>query len=122
MTSKLQPQHDLARAAQRAASHSGELVAALAPAWEGAFPEHRLEDVLGCSEEAVTHLMLCLRPRSETWSTDISEIAEAIGIELPCLESFFRKAEVAERLSFAHPSHDAVDGRLLAARDREGDQ
>lgn len=122
MPSKLEPHHDLARAARRAASHSSEVVAGLAAAWAGAFHEHRLKDVLCCSDDAVTHLLLCLRPRADTWNADVAEIAEGTGIELALLESFFRKAEIAERLSLAHPSHDAVDSRLLAARDREEDQ
>jgi hypothetical protein len=122
MPSKKSPDHDLVRAAKRADSHSSELVAGLAGAWAAAFHERRLEDMLGCSTDAVTHLSLCLRPRSDTWSADIAEIAEATTIELGLLESFFRQAEVAERLSMAHPTDGAVDSRLLAARDREEGQ
>jgi hypothetical protein len=109
----------VARAIHRAESHSAILVAGLAAAWRLAFTDERLEDALGCSAADIAELSLCLRPRLETWAADVDEIATAVGIDPLRLESFFRKAEVAERLAFSHPVDDGADGRLLAARDRD---
>lgn len=109
----------LARALQRAESDSAVLVAGLAAAWRRAFTGERLEDALGCSAARVGELSLCLRPRAATWGADIEEIAGATGIESRRLETFFRKAEIAERLAVSHSVDDNADGRLLAARDRD---
>lgn len=121
MSSDARLDDDLARAARRAASHGSGLVAGLTSAWQRAFPDDHLEDVLGCSSRVITELSLCLRPRSEQWAADVQEIAEAVGVESHRMEAFFRKAEIAERLSIAHSSDEAADGRLMAARDRDED-
>lgn len=109
----------IASAVHRAETHSGVLVAGLAAAWRRVFTDERLEDALGCSATDIAELSLCLRPRVESWAADVNEIATAVGIDSPRLETFFRKAEVAERLAFPHPVDDRADGRLLAARDRD---
>lgn len=108
----------LDHAARRAESMGGCLVASLIAAWRRAF-QQSVEDALQCSPADVVQLSLCLRPRVEAWGTDVGEIAAAIGIERSLLESFFRKARTAEGLAMAHPADDEIDGRLLAARDRD---
>lgn len=120
MSSDISSDDDLLRSAQRAARHSGLVVAGLTRIWERAFPQERLAAILGCSERAVLELALCLRPRPDHWSTDVAEIASAVGIELVRLEMFFRKTEVLERLALAHPVDEAI-GQLMAARDRDED-
>ena len=109
----------LAHAVERAESDGGILVAGLASAWRRAFTEQTLEEVLGCPGARVDELALCLRPRAETWAADIEEIAGAIGIERRRLETFFRQAEIAEKLAVSQLVGDNTDGQLLAARDRD---
>src|SRR5262245_3455657 len=109
---------DLRRAAQRAAHVSGSVVAGLTRIWMRAFPNEPLTESLGCSEGAIDHLALCLRPRAEQWVTDVADIAFAVGIAPTRLEAFLRSAEVLERLALAHPVDEAV-GQLMAARDRD---
>ena len=121
MSSDLDLDPNLARAARRA-ERGGELVAGLVAVWRQAFPDERLEDALGAPARLVTELSLCLRPRLENWTTDVEEIARATGIEPDRLEAVLRKAELAERLSVAHAADDLGDGRLMAARDRDGEQ
>jgi hypothetical protein len=111
--------HDaLAQAAKRAESMSGCLVGSLVAAWRRAF-QQPIEDALQCSPADVVQLSLCLRPRVEAWGADVGEIATAIGIERSLLEGFFRKARTAEGLAMAHPVDEELDGRLMAARDRD---
>jgi hypothetical protein len=109
----------LERAAKRAQSYSRELVASLMAAWSRALPEEHLEDALSCSNAALTQLALCLRPRETRWTSDLDEIAGAIGIDRRRLEVFLRKALIAERLAISHEPDEHVDGRLMAARDRD---
>jgi hypothetical protein len=110
---------DLKRAAKRVGARTDLLVASLIRAWERQSSPDALASALGCSDRVVVELALCLRPRAEHWIADTTEIAHATGIALVKLEAFLRKAEVIERLSMAHPIDDSIDGRLLAARDRD---
>jgi hypothetical protein len=121
MSSDLDLGAQLARAARRA-ERGSELVAGLVAVWRHAFPDDSLEDVLGTSTRSVTELSLCLRPRSDNWTLDVQEIAQAIGIEPVRLEAVLRKAELAERLSVAHAADDPGEGRLMAARDRDEEE
>lgn len=120
MSSDTSSDDDLRRSAQIAADHSSLLVASLTGIWERAFPQETLATSLGCSDRAVFELSLCLRPRQGSWTSDVAEIANAVGIDCAQLEAFFRKTEVLERLALAHPVDDSL-GLLMAARDRDED-
>lgn len=112
----------LARAAKRAATGPAPFVAGLVEAWRKAFPDEDLTASLGCARRTVFELSLCLRPREERWLDDVAEIAGFVGIDLDRLVSFLRAAEVVEGMGDAHPADAAVEGRLLAARDRDEDE
>ena len=118
MPSDVNLDRDLARAATRAASHSPLLASGLIEAWQLAFPGRSLQELLACSPESLTQLALCLRPRTERWAEDIAEIASEIEVEKSTLESFFRQAQIAEKLSIVRAEDDIANGSLLAARDR----
>ncbi|WP_018262872.1 hypothetical protein [Methylobacterium sp. WSM2598] len=109
----------LARAAKRAGTGPAPFVAALVEAWRKAFPDEDPAVALGCAPRAVTDLSLCLRPREERWFDDAAEIAGFVGIDLDHLVCFLRAAEAIEGMGDAHSADDAVEGRLLAARDRD---
>jgi hypothetical protein len=118
MSSEASSDEDLRRSAQRAAALSGSLAAGLVRVWERAFPEETPASNLACSQRAIQELALCLRPRAESWLSDVREIASAIGIDAMRLEGFLRSAEVLEQLALAHPVDEHV-GQLMAARDRD---
>jgi hypothetical protein len=96
-------------------------IGSLFPAWETAFGADASRG-LASDEDAVVALGLCLRPRLETWQKDIDEIAVACGIDAGRLANFLRQAITVERLAAAPPVGETVDGRLLAARDRDDKQ
>jgi hypothetical protein len=96
---------------------SPAFVASLYQGWERAF-ENSVRAALDASEEAVASLGLCLRPRNENWAADVSEIANACGLDVGRLAAFLRQAFAVEAFAGAPPAGDVVDGRLLAARDR----
>lgn len=118
MSSDLNSDDDLRRSVERAARQSGSFTAGLVRTWQRALPGEHLAESLGCSERAVLELSLCLRPRAQSFSSDVGEIASAVGIEGVRLEAFFRLAEVLDRLALAHPT-DEHASQLMAARDRD---
>jgi hypothetical protein len=118
MSSDTTSDEDLRRGAERAAHLNGSLTAGLVRVWDRVFPEEPLAASLSCSARTVQELALCLRPRPESWLSDVREIASATGIDGVKLEGFFRSAEVLERMAMAHPVDQHV-GQLMAARDRD---
>jgi hypothetical protein len=118
MSSDLISDDDLRRSVQRAARQSGSFIAGLVRVWEHAFPRESLTASLDCSERRVLELSLCLRPRAESWASDVGEIASAVGIDSTRLEAFLRSAGALERLALAHPT-DEHASQLMAARDRD---
>lgn len=110
----------LGRAAQRATTGPAPLIASLIKAWR-IVSEKNAAAELDISERTLEELALCQRPRAELWIKDVGEISAALEIDLDRLASFLRAAEAFEVLKIAHPSDDALRGRLLAARDREGE-
>ncbi len=114
-----QQQH-LSRAAERS-RRSPAFVASLFGQWEKAF-ETTVAASLGADDVKVVSLGLCLRPREDHWAEDIEEIARACGLESGKLAALLRQALAAERLAASPPLGDVVDGRLLAARDRDEDK
>ncbi len=111
----------LARAALRLALSRAPMVAGLVAAWRTAFPEESPEVELACEPTAISEISLCLRPRSEQWFEDVSEIAAATGVDPDRLAAFLRAAEAVERFADAHPAGQELSARLLAARDRDED-
>lgn len=88
--------------------------------WRAAFGTD-VAEVLGTGPESATALGLCLRPRPNEWERDVAEIAAACGCDSTKLANFLRQALAIERLAEAPQVGDVVDGRLLAARDRDED-
>lgn len=107
--------------AYRHAARSPGHVASLIVAWQRAFGDEPPAVALGCPEDVILELGLCLRPRDERWLDDVSEIAQALRIDPDRLAAFLRRCAVVERLAAAPPLDEHVDGRLLAARDRGED-
>ena len=117
---KSNKQRDLSRVAERS-RRSPAFVASLFERWEKAF-ETTVAAGLGVDNAKINSLKLCLRPRENHWTQDIDEIARVCGLEPGKLGTLLRQALVAERLSTSPPLGDIVDGRLLAARDRNEDK
>jgi hypothetical protein len=117
---KSDQQQGLSRAAERS-RRSPAFVASLFERWEKAF-ETTVAASLGVDSAQINSLGLCLRPREDHWAQDIDEIASACGLEPGKLGAMLRQALVAERLAASPPLGDVVDGRLLAARDRDEDK
>lgn len=112
----------LARAARRAVRGPAALVAGLIEAWRRAFPEAPLEEALACSGSTLNELALCRRPREDNWIKDATEIADELSVDQDRLIAFLRAAEAVERFGNAHPADASLEGRLLAARDRDEDE
>jgi hypothetical protein len=97
---------------------SPAFIASLIAVWERAFSNDAIE-AIGADLSRLPSLGLCLRPREDHWAEDIGEIAQECGLEPARLAAFLRQALVAERLASSPPAREVVDGRLLAARDRD---
>jgi hypothetical protein len=110
----------LSRAAERV-RHSPPFVGSLFDAWENTFGTS-IVGALDASPESVNALALCTKPRDDRWGEDIAEIAAACSLDEGRLATFLRQALAVERLKSAAPVGAAVDGRLLAARDRNEDE
>lgn len=115
-----EPQVDLSKALNRA-RQSAVLIASLFGTWEKVFGG-TIADALSAGPEAVSALGLCRRPREDRWADDIAEIAAACRLDEGRVAAVMRQALVAEHLAAAPPVGNVVDGRLLAARDREDDE
>jgi hypothetical protein len=113
------PHQNLSRAAERL-RRSPAFIASLFGPWEKAFDETIVAS-LGADGAKIVTLGLCLRPREDHWVEDIEEIARACGLKSGKLAAFLRQALAAERLAASPRVSEIVDGRLLAARDRDGD-
>jgi hypothetical protein len=115
MTFEQQP--DLLKALDRA-RRSPAFVASLYAPWEKAFGG-TVAKALSAGPDAVASLGLCLRPRDDRWSEDIAEIADACHLDVGDLAALLRQALAVERMAGAPRVSQIVDGRLLAARDRD---
>src|SRR5258707_993743 len=109
----------LSRAAERV-RRSSLFVGSLFDAWESAL-NTTVGAALDASPESVDSLALCTRPREDCWADDIAEIARACSLDEGRLAAVLRQALAVERLKSAAPVGEAIDGRLLAARDRDED-
>jgi hypothetical protein len=112
-------QADLLKAFDRARK-SPVFVASLYAAWEKAFGEP-VTAALSAEPDALISLGLCRRPRDDRWLEDIEAIADACRLDAGAVASLLRQALAAERMAGAPPVSQTVDGRLLAARDRDED-
>jgi hypothetical protein len=113
-------QPDLSKALNRA-RRSATFVASLYSLWEKAFGR-TVAEALSAPPETVVFLGLCRRPREDRWSEDVEEIASECRLDAGAVGAMLRQAQAAERMAGAPPVGQAVDGRLLAARDRDGDE
>lgn len=114
-----EPQPDLTQALDRA-RRSAAFIASLYLHWERAFGG-TVAGALSSSPESLISLGLCRRPREDRWSEDVEQIAEACRLDVGALASLLRQALAAELMAGAAPVGHAIDGRLLAARDRDED-
>jgi hypothetical protein len=117
MSSDLSTEAGLQRAYLRA-RQSPAFVASLVALWERTF-DGNFAAAAGTDRQTIIALGLCLRPRVDHWSVDIEEIASDVGIDQIKLSSLLRQAYSVETLAGAPSVNPVVDGRLLAARDRE---
>lgn len=106
--------------ASRIAARSPKLIASLVPGWERVFGGS-VAAHLGADERSVARLSLCALPQPDRFGADVGEIAAACGIDEGRLASFLRQAASVERMGSAAPVGGVVDGRLMAARDRDED-
>lgn len=111
---------DAARSTALSVQRVPFLVSYLIAQWNISFGE-RPEQALACTEDQLAYLALCRRPRQERWSGDVEEIASRAGISPERLSQFLRAAEAADAFARAHSPDEEVDGRLMAARDRDED-
>ncbi|MET4149074.1 MULTISPECIES: hypothetical protein [unclassified Bradyrhizobium] len=102
------------------AARSSKLIASVFAPWERAFGQTAAEH-LGADGRSIAKLALCLRPDPDNWAADVAEVAAACGIDEGRLSAFLRQAASVERMASAPPVEDIVDGRLMAARDRNED-
>ncbi|MCP2213972.1 hypothetical protein [Bradyrhizobium diazoefficiens] len=110
---------DLARAAG-VAVRSSTLIGGLFPPWERAF-SGSVAEFLGADQRGMTSLALCMRPKPDHFAVDVAEIAAACRIDENRLAAWLRQAMSVEAMAAAPPASGAVDGRLMAARDRTED-
>jgi hypothetical protein len=111
----------LRQAAERASSRPEFLaqVLALYQEIEGMTESH-LREQLGITEANWPRLQLCLRPRTDSFLKDVTQIAKAFGIDRATLASIIRRVDaVGSYQKREQPGHS---GTLLAARTRKRKQ
>lgn len=111
---------DLEFAAKRMSTYGSNFVGSMVHVWCEVHPDGSLPTFL--TNQAITRLSLCLRPRAENWQQDVAEIAAATGLSASELGIFLRECVAIERLTMAHPVVAETNGSLLAARQREDDE
>jgi hypothetical protein len=79
--------------------------------------EARLREHLGMTEANWPRLELCLRPRAEAFVKDVTQIAQAFGIERGTLAAVIRRVDAVEVVQRREQPGRA--GTLLAARTRK---
>ncbi|MFN8534093.1 MAG: hypothetical protein U0556_11160 [Dehalococcoidia bacterium] len=102
-----------ARRARREPKLLGSLLARYQE--QGNLSDIELAEELDASEQAMTILALCGRPRPDRFQADVLLIAERTGISRFRLAGVLRKAEAVDALR-------QVGGGLRAARRREDDK
>ena len=76
-----------------------------------------LQIKLRASEAAWPRLQVCLRPRAESFLTDLTQIAEEFGLDRTLLASIIRRVDAV--LMVQGCKHHQEAGTLLAARSRK---
>jgi hypothetical protein len=80
-------------------------------------PVGSLREQLGVSAEDWPRLQLCLRPRAEAFLPDVTQIANAFGIDRAFLAAIIRRVDAVEAVREREQPGQA--GSLLAARTRK---
>jgi hypothetical protein len=109
----------LHRAAQRARGRTEFLGWVLAQ-YENleALREESLQERLRVAADDWPRLQLCLRPRADTFLSDVTQIAQAFGIDRAALAAIIRRVDAVEVVLRREQPGGA--GSLLAARTRKG--
>jgi hypothetical protein len=115
------PDHEaaiLSRAAARARTRP-EFMARVLAAYQDieTMTEARLREHLGVTVEDWPRLQLCLRPRSEVFLEDVTQIAQGFGIDRGVLAAIIRRVDAVETVQMRDQPGSA--GTLLAARTRK---
>lgn len=79
--------------------------------------ESRLRAELGIEAAQWPRLQLCLRPASDSFLKDVTQIAKAFGINRTALATVIRRVDAVE--SFQRRKQPGDSGTLLAARTRK---
>jgi hypothetical protein len=79
--------------------------------------EEGLRGRLGVSAEDWPRLQLCLRPRPDSFLRDVTQVAEAFGIDRAALAAVIRRVDAVEIVREREEPGGA--GSLLAARTRK---
>lgn len=107
-----------ARRAQRATWSLGWNLTRLAEL-EGT-SSRELAAELNCDAATVQWLFLCRSPTGERFAEDVERIASRFSLDVKRLAGLIRRADAVTAL--AAWGHDASEGILVAARDRQDDQ
>jgi orotate phosphoribosyltransferase-like protein len=75
---------------------------------------------LNCDPATVQWLFLCRSPSSERFAQDVERIASHFSLDAKRLAGLVRRADAV--MALAASGHNASEGILLAARDREEDK
>jgi|SRR6266571_3630793 len=110
----------LAHAARRAQTRSEYLGWILARYMEAEHKTHEeLADLLSISIENLSRVQLCLRPRAESFTADLSQIACKFQLDMGELAAVIRYAEVVQGMKDAdHGTSSSEVGLMMAARAR----
>jgi hypothetical protein len=112
---------EFARAATRSHAHPEYVGWVLARYGEAENkPDREMARLLGVSTNDFHRLQLCLRPRYESFSADVQQIADHFGIEATNLAKVIRHVEALEAMGGTRVGNrDSDAGLLMAARVRE---
>jgi hypothetical protein len=83
-----------------------------------ALREQSLQEQLRVAADDWPRLQLCLRPRADTFLADVTQIAQAFGIDRAALAAIVRRVDAVEVV--ARGEQPGRPGSLLAARTRKG--
>lgn len=113
---KEQKEQLLGRAGARAAQRPAFMAWVLSQYMAGQnISRSDLSAELGCTEQALTRLSLCLRPRSKQFADDIERITSILRVNGLALVRIVRRVEAVEAMSGPGVTEH---GTLMAARKR----
>jgi hypothetical protein len=79
--------------------------------------EERMREQLGVSADDWPRLQLCLRPRADTFLLEVTQIAQAFGLDRGTLAAILRRVDAVEVVRTREEPGQL--GSLLAARTRK---